>query len=222
MRYIIQVSQETLKILKRIEKESKYSQVRKRALCIQLSYDGWAIKELIKILKVSRNTIYNWFNDWEDYQLIGLYNRKGQGRKSKLNNQEKEIVKNWVKSSPKNLEKVKEKIEKEWGIEISKETIKRIIKEKKMGWHRVRKRVKGDPDPAEYQEKKKEIKELEEREKRGEIDIYYADESGFCLTAYLPYAWQERPEKIEIKTSKSQRLNVLGFLSKSNDLESYI
>ena len=84
MRYIINVSQETLKILKRIEKESKYPQVRKRALSIQLSYEGWAIKELIKILKVSRNTIYNWFNDWEDYQLLGLYNRKGKGRNKKL------------------------------------------------------------------------------------------------------------------------------------------
>ncbi len=223
MRYIINLTKETLKILKRIEKESKYPQVRKRALSIQLSYEGWTINQLIKILKVSRNTIYNWFNDWEQYQLVGLYNRKGKGRKSKLNNQEKEIVKSWVKSSPKNLEKVKEKIKKEWKIEISKETIKRIIKEKKMGWYRIRRRVKGEPDQAEYQEKKKEIKKLEEREKRGEIDIYYGDETGFCLTPYIPYAWQESQEKIEIKSSRSKRLNVLGFLNKSNnDLESYI
>lgn len=222
MRYIIKVTKETLKMLKRIEKESKYPQVRKRALCIQLSYEGWKIKELIKILKVSRNTIYNWFNDWEDYQLIGLYNRKGRGRKSKLNSQEKEIVKEWVKSSPKNLEKVKVKIKKEWEIEISKETIKRIIKEKKMGWYRVRRRVKGYPDEEEYQEKKRQIKELQYREERGEIDLYYADEAGFCLTPCVPYAWQESQEKIEIKSSRSKRLNVLGFLSKSNDLESYM
>jgi transposase len=222
MRYIRGITKETLKILKRIEKESKYPQVRKRALCIQLSYEGWEIKELIKILKVTRNTIYNWFNDWENYQLIGLYNRKGKGRKCKLNDQEKEIVKQWVKESPKKLEKVKEKIKKEWRIEISKETIKRIIKEKKMGWYRVKRRVKGYPDEEEYKEKKKEIKKLQEKEKRGEIDIYYVDETGFCLTPYIPYAWQESQERIEIKSSRSKRLNVLGFLNKSNDLESYI
>ena len=221
MRYIKSLTQETLKILKRIEKESKHHQVRKRALCIQLSYEGWKIKELIKILKVSRNTIYNWFNDWEQEQLIGLYNRKGRGRKSKLNEPEKEIVKKWVKLTPKKLDKVQEKIKKEWKIEISKETIKRIIKEKKMGWHRVKRRVNGNPDPEEYQEKKEELEELQLREKREEIDLYYGDETGFCLTPYLAYAWQERQEKIEIKSSRSQRLNVLGFLNKSNDLESY-
>ncbi len=52
MRYIINVTKETLKILKRNEKKTKYPQVRKRALSIQLSYEGWTINQLIKILKV--------------------------------------------------------------------------------------------------------------------------------------------------------------------------
>lgn len=75
MRYIRGLTKETLKILKRIEKQSNYYQVRKRALCIQLSFEGRTIPQLIKILKVTRNTIYNWLNDWEKYNLLGLYNQ---------------------------------------------------------------------------------------------------------------------------------------------------
>ena len=221
MRYIRGLSLETLKMLKRIEKESKYYQVRRRALCIKLSFEGREIAELIKIFKVRRNTIYNWLNDWQKYNLLGLYNRKGRGRRSLLNKGQKEVVKKWVKETPKNLEKVKEEVEKQWSIKISKDTIKRIIKEMKMGWYRIKRRVKGNPHPEDYQDKKKELEKLKELEKEGEIEIFYVDETGFCLTPYVPYAWQESPQKIEVKSSSSKRLNVLGFLNKSNDLESY-
>jgi len=75
MRYIKGLSKETVKLLRRIYKQSQYYQVRQRAHCIQLSYQGYTIAELMKIFKVSRNTIYNWFNSWESNGLVGLYNR---------------------------------------------------------------------------------------------------------------------------------------------------
>lgn len=62
MRYIKGLSLETLKMLDRIYKNSKYYQVRQRAHCLKLSNEGYKISELMSIFKVSRNTIYNWFN----------------------------------------------------------------------------------------------------------------------------------------------------------------
>ena len=94
MRYIKGLSRETLKLLKRIYKQSEYNQVRQRAHCIQLSYEGYTIAKLMKVFQVSRNTIYNWFNDWDKYGLAGLYDRKGRGRKRFFNvEQQKEIKK---------------------------------------------------------------------------------------------------------------------------------
>ncbi len=128
MRLITRLAPETQKILKRIEEKSKYYQVRKRAKCIQLSYQGYQISDIMKILEVSRNTIYNWLNNWEIYNLIGLYSRQGRGRKTILNSAQREQVKEWIKQEPKNLKLVQEKIKTEWQIEISKETIKRVGK----------------------------------------------------------------------------------------------
>lgn len=65
MRYIKGLSKETLKILDRIYHQSKYYQVRQRAHCIKLSFQGYKISELMKMFKVSRNTIYKWFNNWD-------------------------------------------------------------------------------------------------------------------------------------------------------------
>jgi transposase len=47
------------------------------------------------------------------------------------------------------------------------------------------------------------------------------DESGFCLTPYVPYAWQEKGHPIALETSHSKRLNVLGLLNRYNDLHAY-
>jgi hypothetical protein len=62
---------------------------------------------------------------------------------------------------------------------------------------------------------------LKKQESRGEIELRYVDESGFCLTPYIPYAWQERKQKIAIPSRQSKRLNVLGFLTRDNQLEAY-
>jgi transposase len=106
MRFLTRLAPETEKLLQKIEQKSKYYQVRQRAKCIQLSYQGYEINKIMKILGVSRNTIYNWLNNWEKYNLTGLYNQKGRGRKNKLDREKEKLVKQWIKESPKNLKTV--------------------------------------------------------------------------------------------------------------------
>jgi transposase len=222
MRYIKGLTPENLKILARIYQNSKYYQVRARAHCIILSYKGKQISELMEIFGVSRNTIYNWFNHWEKGSLAGLYNEKGRGRKPLFNPQEKDRIKQWVKETPKKLSRVQEKIKQEWEKEVSKDTIKRIVKILKMTWHRLRRRVGGQPDPEEYKQKKQILDSLKQQAIRGEIDLRYVDESGFCLVPYIPYAWQDKGKYETVRSQKSKRLNVLGFLNQNNELDSYI
>lgn len=221
VRFIRGLSPETIKILERIHKESKYHQVRERALCIKLSYQRYEIKDLIQIFNVSRLTISNWLNSWDDQGLLGLYDKKGRGRKSKLNDEQKKQVKQWTKQNPKNLDLVRKNIKSSWNILVSKDTIKRILESLNMSWHRIKRGVSGQPDPLEYKDKKKELSELKKREDRGEIDLRYVDESGFCLSSYIPYAWQDK-EKITVKTQTSRRLNAFGLLNRKNDLEVYL
>ena len=51
-------------------------------------------------------------------------------------------MKTWVKEDPKALLRVTKKVEKEWGINISKETVKRIIRKLEMKWKRNKERVR--------------------------------------------------------------------------------
>ncbi|MBF0343345.1 MAG: IS630 family transposase [Nitrospirae bacterium] len=111
-------------------------------------------------------------------------------------------------------------MEEQYKISISKKTIKRILRID-FSWRRIHKKVKGEPDELEYKIKKQALEELKRQDKKGIIDLRYFDESGFCLEPYVPYAWQEKDNPIEIETCNSRRINVLGIMNVNNDLTAY-
>lgn len=58
-------------------------------------------------------------------------------------------------------------------------------------------------------------------EEEGEIDLYFFDESNFSLVPPIPYGWIKIGDNIELPSSKSKNLSVLGFINRANDLHSY-
>lgn len=211
-------SPETEKLLRRISKQSKSHQVRQRANCIILRYQGFSLPQLIQICRVSRKTLYNWFNRWEKQGVVGLYNQKGRGRKATFNQEQQEQIKEWVKAEPKSLKKVVFKVDDQWGIKVSTETIKRIIKKLKMRWKRLKRGLAKPPAEWELEIKIPKLQELKEQDKKGEIDLRYLDESGFSLLPCIPYAWQEIALTMILKSCASKRINLLGLMNQRNEL----
>ena len=97
-----------------------------------------------------------------------------------------------------------------------------MLKEMKMSWHRMRRFVGGEPLPHIYEEKKEQLEAFKKLDEKGEIDLYYLDESRFCSIPSVPSGWQDIGEYIEIPSRKSPRLNVLGIMNRKNHLETYI
>jgi transposase len=222
MFFLREINPLSFKLLERIYRQSRHHQVRQRAHFLILASQGSKVEELMNIFNVSYKTIYNWLNRWESEGIIGLYNKPGRGRKKIFNIEQEKNIKEWVEQEPRQLKKVLQKIKEEWGIIVSGETIKRILKRLSMSWHRMRREVGGQPDPIEYEEKKAQIEEFQRLEDEGKIKLYYLDESGFCLIPCVPYGWQNIGEYLTIKSRRSQRLNVLGIMNRSNYLETYV
>ncbi|BDA75856.1 hypothetical protein CAL7716_100220 (plasmid) [Calothrix sp. PCC 7716] len=171
--------------------------------------------------------------------MVGLYNKPGRGSKRTFTYEQEEIIIEWVNQEPRQLKKVLQKVKEEWGIEVSTKTIKRIIKDFYMSclekfaqrgepahatfrWHRMRRDVGGEPDPLGYKEKKAQLEELKQLDSEGKIDLYYLDETGFCLIPSVPYGWQNIGEYLPILSNRSRRLNVLGIMNRKNHLETYV
>ena len=52
-------------------------------------------------------------------------------------------------------------------------------------------------------------------------NLYFFDESSFSLTPNVPYGWSPKNETIELESSGSVSLKVLGFLGLDNQLKAY-
>ncbi len=222
MMFIREINPLSSKLLQRIHRQSRHHQVRQRAHCLILASQGVKKGELMNIFKISYKTLYNWFNRWELEGMIGLYNKPGRGSKPLFNSSQKAQIKEWAKQEPRQLKNVSQKVQETWGITPSTKTIKRILKTLNMSWHRMRKGVAGKPAAQEYQEKKAQLEELKQLDEQGKIDLYYLDETGFCLIPCVPYGWQEIGEHLTIPSRRSQRMNVLGIMNRNNHLETYI
>ena len=106
MRFVEDISPETLSMLQRIYKQSKHHRVRQRAHCIVLSFQRSTTTELLKIFQVDRITIYHWLDAWESRCLAGLYDQAKPGRPPKCTPEQKEQIRQWAKACPKNLNKI--------------------------------------------------------------------------------------------------------------------
>lgn len=81
--------------------------------------------------------------------------------------------------------------------------------------------MKTKQDPDEYQAKVVQLADLQQLEKQGFIKLYYTDESGFNLTPYVPYGWQEKGNPIGSVPTKSKSINAFGLYTSSNELAIY-
>src|SRR5262249_9267242 len=131
--------------------------------------------------------------------------------------EQKASIRQWAKAFPKKLHQVGALVVEHFQLRLSKQTLKRILKSMAFSWRRVRKGLKGEPDPEEYQQKKEALCDLQQQASQGILDLYSFDESGFCLTPYLPYAWQEKDETITLESAPSKRLTlpILNFIKHS-------
>ncbi len=86
----------------------------------------------------------------------------------------------------------------------------------------MRKSLKNKRNELEFQIFKCFLIQLFEKEDAGIIDVYAFDETGINLTPNVPYGWIKINEDVELPSSKSQNLNILGFINRENDLHSYL
>ena len=54
---------------------------------------------------------------------------------------------------------------------------------------------------------------MQELEHAGHVDVFYGDESGFCLTSAIPSGWPFPGEQVSTQPRHSQRFNVLGLFN---------
>ena len=222
MKYVHPLTEEQRESLEHTMKHDGSSRARARAHGILLSSRGTSINEIATIYQVDRDTVSSWIKKWEHQGTDSLHDKPRSGRPSKLTLEEQEVALGYLKENPRSLKQVVARLEQKTAKRMSISALKRLAKKARLRWKRVRKSLKSLRDPDAFAQCQRELEVLQNQEAKGEIDLYYFDESGFSLTPCVPYAWQEAHDVIEIPSQKSGQINVLGFMNRSNDLHPYM
>jgi transposase len=193
-----------------------------RAHAILLSASGYRVQAIAEIYGVCRQTVSSWLKAWAHQGLVGLLDQARSGRPRKLSAAEEAQVLAWLEAEPRSIKRVLAALEKRCGQQVSMKTIKRLCQWAGLVWKRVRKSLKDKRDPQAFAASVERLAELLERAATGAIERYYFDESGVTLVPAMAYAWQPRGETIELPASHSKRLNVLGFMNRASDVQSYV
>jgi len=195
----------------------------RRIHAIELSSQGYTIEEISEIYEVDRDTVSKWIDKWETDGIEGLLDRPKQNRKPKLNEEEREILREILEKNPGSAKEVAIEVKKRTGKEVSVWTIRRWAIKMRMKWKRLKKGLAKKKDENAYKQAKEEIEGFEKQAEKEELEIYYFDASGFDLTPTVPYRWQMVGSTREIRSSHSKRINVLGFLNpRTNELHPFI
>jgi transposase len=221
MRYV-ELSEEERVTLEELFKHHSNARQRQRAQGLLLSARGFSIDEIARIYEVDRDTVSSWFTRWDRLGLVGLQDAPRSGTPPKLSGAEQQRVLELLEVHARSTKAVVRAIGQETGKWVSPDTIKRIGKKARRIWKRIRTSLSSKRDPIAFAEACQVLADLLERQARGEIELYFFDATGFSLWPCVPYAWQPIGEWIEIVPVRSQRVNVLGFLSPNRDLVSFV
>lgn len=223
MKYVAPLSDTEIQTLTDMHRFHTSRRARMRAHGILLSHQGFAMRRIAAVYRVSRYAVSEWLERWHSAGLVGLYDHPRSGRPPSLTSAEQHKVDQYLQEHPKDWKQVVHLLEQDSQKRVSTKTIKRLIKKKRYVWKRLRKTPVKSPEPAQYRRAQRRIADLQARERAGTCALWYFDASGFCLEPWIPYAWQPIGHTLELpQSSHNQRLNVLGFLKRDNTLVPYL
>ncbi len=222
MLFVNPLSEAEIITLQEMHKNHPLHWTRMRAHAILLSNEKYTVQELAKIYGVCRQVVALWIKEWEKEGLAALIDKKRCGRPKSISEEETKELLNLLEEEPRSIKQVIARFNNKTGKKLSVSTVKRICKKAGLKWKRVRKSLKNKRDDEEFKKAVIKIEDLIQRADKGEIDLFYYDESGFNLVPCIPYAWQPKGENIEIPTSHSRRFNVAGFIDRTCQFQSFV
>lgn len=217
MKFVKGLSKAEQLILLDASRYAPWPRFRQRAHAVMLSSKRYSLAQIADIFDVDRDTVSGWLRAWEQFGLLGLRDQEHPGRPRKGTNEDREWLCEAIKEAPHQLRLLREKFQERTGITVSRDTLRRWLKEKGLGWKRCRRSLKAKRDQSGFLEGKRILAAFHERELAGELDVFYLDESGFSSRSCVPYAWQPRGETLCLPAHVSGRTNVIGFMSRNNE-----
>jgi transposase len=121
--------EERKKLIENHQNHSNF-RVRRRSHAILLSHQGSTREEIARICRVQRDTVSLWIDAWQEFGFQGLEDNRRSGRPPILTVQEQAKAIAIALKNPKFPHRQLSEIRRETGKQISKFTLKDLLKKK--------------------------------------------------------------------------------------------
>lgn len=140
---------------KALKKLGKYGYVSKKLNAVIASSEH-NITEVAKIYGISRTTLTSWIKYVKELRLDKLEAPKERKRKSRLNSEQLEEIREWLALDPNlTIKVVRIRIEEKYGIAISKSTVHKAMHEVNFSYI--------TPRPKHYKQDKESLEEFKKK-----------------------------------------------------------
>lgn len=109
-------------------KNSKCKKERTHAHALLLLNKGKSIQEVAEIFDVTERSIYNWIKKFKNEGIISLSRKAGAGRKTILNESDKDIIEEEISRYPHQPKKAYAMSLEKLPVKMSYKTFKRFLK----------------------------------------------------------------------------------------------
>jgi putative transposase len=170
-----QLSKEELEQIEKAQRTSPDPRVRQRATGLRLLHGGKKPSEVAKLLNVSQATVFNWHADWRADGLDGLRDKPRSGRPPLADEAYRAQVEAVMETDPTSLgygftcwtlQRLIAHLARETGIQVSVNTMRRVLEEQDYVCRRPKHELKPLQDVEARTRAKELLDELKKKPKR--------------------------------------------------------
>lgn len=199
--------------------QQEVGRVAERARMVLLSTRGFSIPEICRIFEMTDDTVYKWFDRFDEEGPEGLFDRERSGRPREIDEQAEGELERLLERSPVEegyafttwtVPLLSSHLKQHLGLEVSEQTVRRALHRLEFVWRRPRWQIDyKDPD---YEARMAAIAEAiltaEEH-----VNILIEDETTFRRLPPLRAMWMPRGEQAPVTVPASNgKFSLYGVL----------
>jgi len=221
----------TVEERQKLQHELKYHEhpdIRERILILLLRDDGKEYQEIADFLGCSLRKVAYWCTHGDPSDLESLIDQRMKGNFNKATPEYIKLLGELIDKEPQEFnyefgrwtaERLAQHLEKETGIKLSSSQVRRILKKNKFVyiWSKYSLEERQDPEKRELFKKKLDEYIKISKESPDLLQIWFWDESGFCLKPGRGKTWTKKGQRKKVSGRRRKgRVNVMGGLRLSD------
>ena len=196
-------------------REQEVGRVAQRAHMVLLSAREFTIPDICDIFDVVDETVYKWFDRFDEEGPSGLYDREREGRPPELDAEDEAEIERVLERSPAEegygfstwtVPLVQSHLKKTRGTDVSRETVRRAMRRLAFTWKRPRLHIDyTDPD---YEQRMAAVQAAEEEAQAAystdeQVTLLYEDETSLRRLPPLYRMWMREGEQARVEVPES-------------------